>query len=77
MAFPDLFKLEKLRIDAYADRARTKRHGRSFEAMFNPTTLTQTFANQFGGDCDTRGVTQQARFIRKTRADIPCRTHCP
>jgi len=70
MPFPDLFKLEKLRIEAYEDRARLKKKRDAFVAMFNPTTLTQTFANEYQAATDIGGVAQEARFVRKQPADL-------
>lgn len=48
MAFPDLFKLEKLKIEAFGARERTAASSiGTFEAMFNPTSVTQRYANRF------------------------------
>ena len=69
MAFPDLFKLEKMRIEAYADRDRSRKTG-EFVAMFNPATLSQSFAIDYAGSCEAGGVTQAARFVRKAPADL-------
>jgi hypothetical protein len=40
MAFPDLFKLEKLKIEAFTDSNRQSRY-KTVEAMFNPSTISQ------------------------------------
>jgi len=69
MAFPDLFKLEKLKIEAYSDRARSAKIG-EFVAMFNPTTLNQTFDVQYEAASDAGGVCHEARFVRKKPADL-------
>ncbi len=69
MAFPDLFKLEKLKIEAYSDRERSAKIG-EFEAMFNPTTLSQTFAVQYEAASDAAGASHEARFVRKKPADL-------
>lgn len=62
MAFPDLFKLEKLKIEAFGTRERTAASllG-TFEAMFNPTTVSQHYANRYAR---SRGATGRpaARF---------------
>lgn len=69
MAFPDLFKLEKLTIEAYAERERTTLTG-AFVAMFNPATLTQGFGIDYAGTAGVGGVAQQARFVRRRPADL-------
>lgn len=69
MAFPDLFKLHKLKIEAYADRDRRDKRG-EFEAMFNPTTLTQTFGVEYEPASEASGATHEARFVRKKPADL-------
>jgi hypothetical protein len=63
MDFPDLFKLEKLTIEAFSDRARSasKSIGK-FEAMFNPTTVNQRYGNRFSTTRGAQGVHQVARF---------------
>jgi Contractile injection system tube protein len=69
MAFPDLFKLEKLKIEAYSNRERTAKIG-EFEAMFNPTTLNQTFGVEYEAASDVAGASHQARFVRKKPASL-------
>jgi nucleoid-associated protein YgaU len=69
MAFPDLFKLEKLKIEAYSDRRRKSKIG-EFEAMFNPTTLSQTFGVQYQAASGAAGASHEARFVRKNPADL-------
>ena len=45
MGFPDLFKLEKLKIEAFSDPDRQQPvPDGTLEAMFNPTTIVQRFA---------------------------------
>lgn len=61
MGFPDLFKLEKLTIEAFQERARSTSLGK-FEAMFNPTTVSQRYANRFAATRGAQGVRQVARF---------------
>jgi hypothetical protein len=62
MAFPDLFKLERLRIEAFrkADRRANSSLG-TFEAMFNPTTISQRYANRYASSLGAQGV-RQASF---------------
>lgn len=71
MAFPDLFKLEKLKIEAYSNRERTTaaKIG-EFEAMFNPTTLSQTFGVKYEEASDVAGASHEARFVRKKPASL-------
>ena len=66
MAFPDLFKLEKLKISAFAKVARDagSQIGSPFEAMFNPQTLSRTDTNLFVASNATGGATQTATFVR-------------
>ncbi|HSI41605.1 MAG TPA: hypothetical protein VLA00_13760 [Xanthobacteraceae bacterium] len=61
MAFPDLFKLEKLKIEAFQERKRKTALG-SFEAMFNPTTVSQSYSNRYVATAGGQGVKQVARF---------------
>lgn len=69
MGFPDIFKLEKLKIEAYSNRERTSKIG-EFEAMFNPTTLTQSFGVLYEAASDASGAGHEARFVRKKPADL-------
>ncbi len=52
MAFPDLFKLEKL-----------IHPGSPFEAMFNPQSLSQTYRTRFKLGNGLGGATQRATFV--------------
>jgi len=62
MAFPDLFKLEKLTIEAFKDRGRNAPDSvGTFEAMFNPTTLSQTYGNIYVATQGSNGK-QEAKF---------------
>ncbi|HET9398851.1 MAG TPA: hypothetical protein VFO45_08545 [Sphingomicrobium sp.] len=62
MAFPDLFKLEKLKIQAFSDRNRSIRAG-EIEAMFNPTTINQRHGISYHDSVEIGGR-QVARFKR-------------
>jgi nucleoid-associated protein YgaU len=63
MAFPDLFKLEKLKIEAFSARTRSAADSLgTFEAMFNPTTVSQRYANRFATTRGIQGVRQVASF---------------
>jgi hypothetical protein len=63
MGFPDLFKLEKLTIEAFSETARTPATSLgTFTAMFNPTTVTQRYANRFAATRAGQGVRQVAHF---------------
>lgn len=62
MAFPDLFKLEKLKIEAFKTRDRASGDSvGTFEAMFNPTTLNQSYGNTYVPTQGANGK-QEARF---------------
>jgi hypothetical protein len=65
MAFPDLFKLEKLKIEAFSERKRTAASllGR-FEAMFNPTTVTQRYGVRYVPPQRIGKMIQGAHFER-------------
>jgi len=65
MAFPDLFKLEKLQIFAYSDVARQKQIGDPFEAMFNPQSFSETVRTEYAPPRGINSATQGARFIRQ------------
>jgi nucleoid-associated protein YgaU len=71
MAFPDLFKLEKLKIFAFTDDKRKKEiNGSPFEAMFNPQTISQTNSNLFKPGEAIGGATQNPIFIRTMPSDL-------
>jgi nucleoid-associated protein YgaU len=44
VAFPDIFKLEKLEIEAFSDPERSADVGEPFEAMFNPDSLSEALS---------------------------------
>jgi hypothetical protein len=71
MGFPDLFKLEKLKIYAFTDVARSKAVPDSpFEAMFNPQTLTQTYSIRFDPGKGHGGTEQTATFVRTNPSSL-------
>lgn len=65
MAFPDLFKLEKLQILAFSDVERNKPIGEPFEAMFNPQTFSEVVRTEYASPRGIGNATQGARFIRQ------------
>jgi len=71
MAFPDLFKLEKLKIEAFGKRERTAASSLgTFEAMFNPSTVTQRYGNRYAqGQGATAGM-NVARFANVLPASL-------
>lgn len=69
MAFPDLFKLEKLKIEGFRESGRSTSLG-TFTAMFNPSTLTQRFGVQYAPSGEVSGSTQEARFVRTKPANL-------
>ena len=71
MDFPDLFKLEKLKIAAYSDvKRQSEIEGSPFEAMFNPQTLSRTSTNLFVAGKAAGGGTQSATFVRTQPTDL-------
>lgn len=70
MAFPDLFKLEKLKIEAFKARGRADSDSvGTFEAMFNPSTLNQSYGNVYVATQGTNGQ-QEARFANVPPATL-------
>ena len=61
MSLEDLFKLEKLKIAAYSDRAREKRVS-TVEAMFNPESLSQDYEVEYSPRQALNSVAAGARF---------------
>ena len=73
MGFPDLFKLEKLKISAFTDVGRSKSKelpDSPFEAMFNPQTLTQTYGIRFDPGKGHGGTEQSATFVRTNPSSL-------
>lgn len=70
MSFPDLFKLEKLQILAYSDLERMKKVGQTFEAMFNPQSISQTVRNELAPSQGLNSGTQTASFIRSEPSSL-------
>ena len=69
MAFPDLFKLEKLKIQAYKDRARQQKADK-IEAMFNPTTINRRYGVKYVPTQRAGADTQEAHFERVLPATL-------
>jgi|SRR5882724_2173456 len=72
MAFPNLFKLEKLKISAFEDVKRTKETEikPAFEAMFNPQSLSQTYGIRYKHGRAVGGATQSATFVREEPSSL-------
>jgi nucleoid-associated protein YgaU len=73
MGFPDLFKLEKLKIHAFPDAKREdghEIHGSPFEAMFNPQTLKVTNSSVFKPGKAVGGAKQTLEFVRIQPSNI-------
>ncbi len=71
MGFPDLFKLEKLKVHAFSDVARSSEIPDSpFEAMFNPQSLTQTYGIRYDPGKDHGGTEQSATFVRTNPSSL-------
>lgn len=65
MAFPDLFKLEKLKVVAFSDQRRRQSDKLGdFEAMFNPQSISQSFRTRFVPASGVGSGAQAATFIR-------------
>jgi hypothetical protein len=62
MNFPNIFKLEKLKIQSFQDRARTREVPPAFEAMFNPTSIKTTHRIRYVQNDDVAGISHTARF---------------
>jgi len=70
MTFPDLFKLEKLKISAFEDVERKKEIEPAFEAMFNPQSLSQTYGIRYKHGRAVGGATQSATFVREEPSSL-------
>jgi hypothetical protein len=71
MAFPDLFKLEKLKILAYSDVERRKPiDGSPFEAMFNPQTFSQTVETRLASQGSPDSGVQSSYFVRSLPSSL-------
>jgi nucleoid-associated protein YgaU len=62
MAFPDIFKLEKLKIEAFADSDRERPVGEPFVATFNPESLSEEFSIAYRAARNVGGTQQPARI---------------
>jgi nucleoid-associated protein YgaU len=70
MPFPNLFKLEKLKISAFEDVERQKEIEPAFEAMFNPQSLSQTYGIRYKHGRGFGGATQSATFVREEPSSL-------
>lgn len=71
MGFPDLFKLEKLKIYAYADSQRAiGQETGTFEAMFNPESFSQTYSTRYVPSNGAQDGAQTATFARANPATL-------
>jgi nucleoid-associated protein YgaU len=70
MPFPNLFKLEKLKISAFEDVERTKEKEikPAFEAMFNPQS--QSYGIRYKHGRGLWGATQSATFVREDPSSL-------
>lgn len=66
MALDNPFKLEKLKIKSFPDRAREGTPEHEFEAMFNPETLKWSYEIEYG-DGQAVGSTDQAAVYTRNR----------
>lgn len=67
---PDLFKLERLKVLAFSDQQRSARVG-TFEAMFNPESITQGHRVRYGSGRYGLGSTDDdAAYVRTEASDL-------
>lgn len=64
------FKLEKLKIKAFSDAERTAPVGEPFEAMFNPDSLKESYALEYGAGQGLNSSDQSAVYIRSKPSDL-------
>jgi hypothetical protein len=64
MAFPNLFKLEKLKILSYTDSTRQNNHPETFEAMFNPESFSESYKTCYIATGGVNNPLQGATFGR-------------
>jgi len=69
MGLKNPFKLERLKIKAYSDRARKKSVG-DFEAMFNPQSFKQKFAIVYGKKQGYNSTGQEVDYARSKPSDL-------
>jgi hypothetical protein len=70
MAFPDLFKLEKLKIHAYSAKARSGEPFGTFTAMFNPETLSREYSLVYHAAPVLKGPPQPPRVIQSPPSNL-------
>ena len=66
----NLFKLEKLKIEAYSDVERRKPVGKPFEAMFNPESFSRKFEIVYGNSQGINSSDKSANFSRNAPAEL-------
>src|SRR4051794_24009107 len=71
MAWPNIFKLEKLQIKSFEDPERKRQIDDPFEAMFNPTSIKQSHSIQYAWNDEVRGISTKAKFRRM----VPSKLH--
>ena len=69
MAF-DLFKLEKLKISAFEDVERGGQPVLEFEAMFNPTSFSQTYAIDWGKQQGINSTGSELTYTRSLPGEL-------
>jgi LysM repeat protein len=69
MALKNLFKLEKLKIEAYKNRKRTDSLG-TFEAMFNPSSFRQKYEILYGKKQVMNSTGKEAKYAYSKPTDL-------
>jgi len=70
MPLKNPFKLEKLKIVAFADRKRNGHPIGTFEAMFNPESITQKYEIQYGKGQGMGANNQRVDYSRSKPTDL-------
>jgi hypothetical protein len=70
MALDNLFKLEKLKIEAYSNVERSNPVGKPFEAMFNPESFSRKFEIVYGNNQGLNTSDKSANFTRNAPVDL-------
>lgn len=70
MGLLNLFKLEKLKIQVFTDRARSGAPGETFEVMFNPETYSQSYENVFQKTQAVNSSGREAKYAMSKPSDL-------
>jgi hypothetical protein len=70
MALDNLFKLVKLKIEAYSDVERSNPVGKPFEAMFNPESFSRSLCIAYGKDQAINTSSKELAYLRNEPEDF-------